>query len=75
MDASAGENSHARIEEGDKHNTDTVRITEISSVFVNRSDQDGANHEEPVCEWNIQLAMEDFRCVLDGELRKVRQFS
>jgi hypothetical protein len=69
-----GDGSHASVKEGNEHDADTVSISEGSRVVVDRGDQNSADHQKPVGKRDVQLTVEDFRRMPDGQLGEVRQF-
>lgn len=58
-------------DECDEDNADAVCVSETCGVAVHSCDDDGTNHKKPVGERNVNLAMEEPRCMLDLDVWEV----
>lgn len=43
-------------------------------VVIDRCDQDGSNHQQPIRDWNEELPVEYLRSVDDFDLREIGEF-
>jgi len=66
-----GERDHAAVKEGYKHNAHAICVTEASRVGVDGCDEDGADHEQPVDQRDVELPMKGFGSMHDLDLGKV----
>lgn len=78
-DENGYKSDHTSVEERDEHDAHTIGITERCGVVIHSSDDNGADHEQPVSRRNVQLTvvrlgrMDDLDLWEIGQLHDLRK--
>ena len=72
-DDKCDQSDHTCVEEGDHDNADAICVAEGGGVVIDCGDNNSTCHEQPVCEWDVELVVENLRGVDNPDRREIAE--